>query len=250
MTDTTQSTPKSGASAEALELLQPEMRSRSHIVSGYIDVLGTEERFGPHFSQQVLRNKFITSIYERFWRPTVIKYLFGRKLNFSEESSIILGMLDLSPTDRVLDVGCGPGNYTRRLGSVAKDGVVVGMDPSEAMLGVGVRHGVGTNLAYVRGDGAELPFLDARFDAVCCVGVIHLLEQPMTALDEMVRVLAPGGRVALGATRLDRKESTVRRGVTMFGSDTLTDALTERGLTDIDRRLAGHGQFISARKPQ
>jgi SAM-dependent methyltransferase len=226
------------------------MRARSRVVSGYVDVLGGEEGFGPHLVQHVLDNKFTTAIYERFWRPTVIKYLFGRKLNFDEESGIILRMLDLSPTDRVLDVGCGPGNYTRRIAEKSTEGTVVGIDPSEAMLARAVNHGVSGNLAYVRGDAAELPFRDAKFDAVCCVGVIHLLEDPMVGLDEMVRVLAPGGRVAIGATRSERRESSYRRGITLFGADTLTDAFAERGLTDIDRRLSGHGQFISARKPQ
>src|SRR5437667_254204 len=52
-------------------------------------------------------------------------------------------------------------------------------------------------VAYVRGDASALPFRDATFDAVCCFAALYLIDDPYAALDEIARVLAPGGRVAL-----------------------------------------------------
>ena len=53
------------------------------------------------------------------------------------------------------------------------------------------------NLTLVRGDATALPFRDASFDAVCCFAALHLFADPFAALDEMRRVLRPGGRIAL-----------------------------------------------------
>ena len=65
------------------------------------------------------------------------------------------------------------------------------------MLEVAVRDTASGNVAYVRGDARDLPFRDGSFDAVCCFAALYLIEEPMRALAEIVRVLAPGGRVAL-----------------------------------------------------
>ncbi len=42
-----------------------------------------------------------------------------------------------------------------------------------------------------------LPFADATFDAVCCFGALYLMPEPFRVAREMVRVLRPGGRVAI-----------------------------------------------------
>jgi ubiquinone/menaquinone biosynthesis C-methylase UbiE len=128
---------------------------------------------------------------------------------------------------------------------------VVGIDASEAMIVAAAQQSGRVNSAYLRGDACALPFEDGTFDAACSAGVIHLLEEPMRALGEIVRVLAPGGRLALVATcaRGDRA-GYARGGLTYFGRDELPDAMRRHGLVDIDQRVFRRGQFISARKPE
>ena len=83
-----------------------------------------------------------------------------------------------------------------------------------------------------------------------------LIEQPLRAIDEIVRVLAPGGHVALlasvvrGPLPASAADAVVRRatGTRMFGRDALTRALAERNLTDVRQRVAGLAQFVSARR--
>jgi ubiquinone/menaquinone biosynthesis C-methylase UbiE len=174
-----------------------------------------------------------------------------------EEHAIALAMLSISPADRVLDVGCGPGNFTRDFARAAADGLVLGFDASDTMLAVAVRDTDISNVAYLRGDACDLPFRDGTFDAVCCFAALYLIEEPAAALDEIVRVLAPGGRVALlascnrGPLSAQAANAVVRRlaGVRIFARDELTTALTDRGLTGVAQRVTGLAQFVSARKP-
>jgi SAM-dependent methyltransferase len=220
--------------------------------SGYVDVLGDDDALGPHRGQQIFRRKLVTQVYERFWRPVVARFFLGLQgPNAAEEKQLIFGMLAVSTEDRILDVGCGPGNYTRDLADVAGNGLVVGVDASEAMVAAAAQRGGSPNIAYLRGDACALPFEDGSFDAACSVGVIHMLERPMVALEEMVRVLAPGGRLVVGVScAKPGKPRRTRAGLTTFARDEITGALRLYGLVEIDQRVIGRGQLVAARKPE
>jgi ubiquinone/menaquinone biosynthesis C-methylase UbiE len=176
-----------------------------------------------------------------------------------DEQRIALEMLDLSAGDTVLDVACGPGNFTRKFArAVGDSGLVVGIDASREMLARAVREASAANVAYVRGDASALPFRDESFDAVSCFAALYLIEEPFRALDEIVRVLAPGGRVALlssvnrGLLPASASNAVVRplSGIRIFGRDELTARLRERGLVRVRQRVSGLAQFVSARKRQ
>jgi SAM-dependent methyltransferase len=93
-------------------------------------------------------------------------------------------------TDRVLDVAGGPGALAGvLLGSVASVTVI---DSSPRLL----EH-VPTGVERVVGRAEQLPFDAAAFDLVTCVNSLHHIARPARALDEMARVLAPGGRIVL-----------------------------------------------------
>jgi ubiquinone/menaquinone biosynthesis C-methylase UbiE len=161
----------------------------------------------------------------------------------------------------VLDVACGPGNFSREFAHAAgDDGLVVGIDASPTMLARGARDakaaGTGT-LALIRGDATALPFEDASFDCACCFAALHLFESPMQALDEIRRVLAPGGRVAIMTSV--RRQVTVKpmkplveraSGMRVFESDEITGALAERGFEAVRSRVSGMIQFVGGRLPR
>ena len=107
------------------------------------------------------------------------------------------------------------------------------------------------NLVLIRGDATALPFRDASFDAACCFAALHLFADPFAALDEMRRVLKPGGRIALMTSV--RRELTLRplkpvleraSGMRIFEGDEIVGALEQRGFTGIHRRLSGMVQFV------
>jgi ubiquinone/menaquinone biosynthesis C-methylase UbiE len=196
-------------------------------------------------------------VYERWWRPALsrmAKGLLGPGMK--DEHRIARLLLSLSPGDGVLDVACGTGNFSRSFArSAGPDGLVVGIDVSEPMLARAVEDTAKAgldNVAYVRGDAQELPFLDRSFDAVCCFAAFHLFADPMRALDRMTAVLTPGGRIALFTSARNRSapvrtaEALIARrsGARLFEPDEVVDALRARGFVEVRQRLAGITQFV------
>ncbi len=247
------------AMEQALALLEPGRRpAKPRVEAGYLDLLGDRDPTGAHPGQRLMTSRALPLIYERLWRPLGGRLFTGAVgSGMRGERRMALDMLALSPGDRVLDVACGPGNFTREFARVTGDGLVVGLDASRTMLDKAAREPASANVAYVLGDACELPFRDGAFDAICCFAALYLIEEPMRAIDEIVRVLAPGGRVALlsscnrGPLRAGVANAVVRSlsGVRIFGRQDLTSALSARGLTAVEQRVAGVVQFVSARSP-
>jgi ubiquinone/menaquinone biosynthesis C-methylase UbiE len=245
-----------------LPLLEPEANRHAETLSPdtpYLDLLeGDLDSTGP--SQDLMRSTLVPQIYERYWRPVLGRVAKGiRGPGMAEEIRIARLLLGLSPGDRVLDIACGPGNFSRAFAAgVGESGLVVGLDASRTMLERGAadlrRSGLG-NLALVRGDATALPFLDGVFDGVCCFAALHLFEDPFAGLDEMTRALAPGGRIAL-MTSVQRQlgprgpiKPLAERlsGIRVFGQREIVEALQQRGFDDVHQRLSGLVQFVGAR---
>jgi len=94
--------------------------------------------------------------------------------------------------DRVLEVGCAAGTYVRLLGK--RGHPVVGLDYSLPSLGRAIHADPGRLGCYVAGNAGALPFPDAAFNAVLCIGVLQAVEDAEPILAEIGRVLIPGGR--------------------------------------------------------
>jgi ubiquinone/menaquinone biosynthesis C-methylase UbiE len=242
-----------------LGLLRPEVPVEDvHTQDGWLDLLGERDPTGVHPGQRLMLSATLARIYERLWRPLGARVLMGLTgPSTSEEHRIALRMLELDGGENVLDIACGPGNFTRSFARAAPAGLVVGLDASKTMLTRAVGDTDSPNVAYVLGDAHALPFRDGTFDAVCCFAALYLIDEPARAIDETVRVLARGGRLALlascnrGPFPAAASDALVRRltGVRVFDRGELTGALRARGLTDIRQRVVGLAQFISARKP-
>lgn len=91
---------------------------------------------------------------------------------------------------RVLDVGGGTGRIAAELRS--NGGRVVVLDASRPMLAQARRK---DGLTLVQGSATALPFLDGAFDLVVCVDALHHLPEPERVVEEVARVLRPGGRL-------------------------------------------------------
>jgi demethylmenaquinone methyltransferase/2-methoxy-6-polyprenyl-1,4-benzoquinol methylase len=107
-------------------------------------------------------------------------------------------MLGVRPGDRVLDVACGTGLNFAHLRELAGDaGCVMGVDVTPAMLDIArrriARHGW-ANVQVREADAARLPFPGATFDRAICAYAVHVIPDYAQAIDEVRRVLVPGGR--------------------------------------------------------
>lgn len=112
----------------------------------------------------------------------------------------ILDGLRLDAGKNVLDVGCGAGNDACELAArVMPGGRVTGVDLSESLIAEAVRRSSNRNLpvSFEIGDAKSLRFADHTFDAVRCERMLMHVPDPSQALSEMVRVLRPGGRMAI-----------------------------------------------------
>ncbi|WP_419902671.1 ArsR/SmtB family transcription factor [Kiloniella sp.] len=102
------------------------------------------------------------------------------------------------PVEELLDVGTGTGRVLELVSSEV--GSVVGLDISREMLAI-ARNNIdraGLNNCQVRqGDMYQIPFGNARFDAVCLNMVLHYALDPRMCLREAARVIKPGGRLIL-----------------------------------------------------
>ncbi len=145
-----------------------------------------------------------------------------------------VGLLGVEPTDRVLEIGFGPGIAIRELSSRATQGLVYGVDHSEAM----VRQATRRNIDAVRAGRVDLrcasvehlPAFEEPFDKVLAVNNMGMWRDPGDRLKELHRLMRTGGRIAIvsqprcpGATA----ETTVAAG------REITARLTEAGFTCI-----------------
>lgn len=97
---------------------------------------------------------------------------------------------------RILEVAIGTG---RNLPHYPADTIVTGVELSPAMLAIARQHAadLGRDVDLREGDAEHLPFPDGSFDTVVCALSLCTIPDPATAINEMARVLVPGGRLLL-----------------------------------------------------
>jgi ubiquinone/menaquinone biosynthesis C-methylase UbiE len=113
-------------------------------------------------------------------------------------------LLEVGPTDTVLEVGFGPGVIVQRLSKLASRGHVAGIDPSREMVeqararnAPAIQNG---RVDLRRGSVDRLPFDNNSFDKVLAINSMQVWPDAAAGLQEIRRVMKPAARVALGFT--------------------------------------------------
>ncbi|MFV0494756.1 class I SAM-dependent methyltransferase [Mycobacterium sp.] len=242
---------------DRIEATRRLLTKEATLRNGYLDVLGESTASPvPTFAQLAMNSPVVATVYERLWRPA--SFYLASGVTPAAELYRAATALHLRSATRLLDVACGPGNFTAPLAERLSTGsLAVGLDISEPMLARAVSDNSGPRTCYVRGDAGQLPFPDDTFDAVCCFGALYLVPEPFRVAGEMVRVLRPGGRIAV-LTSCSDQQPAIRAalalsagaiGVTMFDRDAFTDLFSSAGLVDIEQQTQRALQFVAATKP-
>jgi ubiquinone/menaquinone biosynthesis C-methylase UbiE len=127
--------------------------------------------------------------YERYFVPAI-----GAPL-----ARDLLGVAALRPGERVLDVGCGTGIVARLASEqVGSTGSVTGVDVNPGMVAV-ARSTTPANrsIKWREASAEDMPLPDESFDVVLCQLSLQFMADRLGALQEMRRVLVPGGRLIL-----------------------------------------------------
>ena len=110
----------------------------------------------------------------------------------SEALPLLVQAAAIRGGERVLDLGCGPGDGSATLAEIGAS--ITGVDFSRQMIDVARRRH--PKIAFHDANAEALPFEDKTFDAVVANCVVHHLARPIVVFKEVSRVLKPGGRFA------------------------------------------------------
>lgn len=124
-----------------------------------------------------LVNRVLSAGRDAYWRRCAVK------------------MADVRSDDHVLDLACGTGDFAREFARAGPD-MIVGSDFAPAMLALGAARGPGA-IHWCRADALAMPYGDGSFTIVSCAFGVRNFQSLSRGLEEIHRVLAPGGRAVI-----------------------------------------------------
>lgn len=133
-------------------------------------------------------------------------------LRYRERSSLqqtmaaeVVQSLDLSTSERVLDVGCGDGRITLEIARRVPKGQVLGVDASSNMIELASQQ-IAPNLKFRVADARALPFND-EFDLVVSFNALHWIHEQKAALTSIHKALCRGGTAHLRLVPMGERKS-------------------------------------------
>lgn len=155
---------------------------------------------------------------------------------------------------RVLEVAPGPGYLAIQIAKLGRY-QVAGLDVSRSFVRIARENAArsGVEIDFRQGDAAHMPFPDASFDHVVCTAAFKNFSDPVGAINEMHRVLKPGGTASIYDLRKDASLQEIDeevRGMNLSALNALFTRWTFRLLLlrraycrDDLERMAAHSRF-------
>lgn len=144
-------------------------------------------------------------------------FIMANRPSNIERNDWTLALLNLESTDRVLEVGFGPGIAIEKATHILQQGLIVGIDHSETMLHQASKRNAtaiqrGRAKLYL-GDIDSIPDFEEPFDKIYSANVVQFWDDPERKFVQLYDLLSPGGKIATtymprhsGATDLDTKK--------------------------------------------
>lgn len=143
----------------------------------------------------------------------------------------------------VLEVAPGPGYHAVELARLGFR--VTGLDISHTFVDIATAYArqVGVTVDFRQGDAAAMPFDTGSFDLIVCQAAFKNFLEPVTALDEMYRVLRPGGTAVIQDLRKEATRSDIDREVARMRLTPVNRFLTRSTLAMLRRRAHSQAHF-------
>ncbi|MDJ0732516.1 MAG: methyltransferase domain-containing protein [Nostocaceae cyanobacterium] len=145
-----------------------------------------------------------TGIIKQFSKPQgILGWIIGQLMAVKnkQRSLWVISLLNIQPEDQILEIGFGCGMDIKRVSDLASKGFIAGIDHSQTM----VQQAQNRNMVAIQqgrvelqcGQATTIPYPDDSFDQIFSINVAQFWENPTQVLQELHRVLKPGGLIAI-----------------------------------------------------
>lgn len=166
--------------------------------------------------------------------------LYGLIQRNPASNRTVAALAELTGDDMVLDVGCGAGGALKAASRTVPENQLSGADPTPALVTTARKRLPEADIEVAVAE--DLPFDDRSFSVVWTISSFHHWTHPRQGLEELLRVLAPGGRLLLAEHR-NKKDGG--HGLSDREANQLIATLGEIGFEDVHSSQHGSGRKLT-----
>jgi ubiquinone/menaquinone biosynthesis C-methylase UbiE len=174
-------------------------------------------------------------------KPTgILGRLVGNFMARGNEYEVVwtVALLNVQANDHVLEIGFGPGIGIQLVSEKATNGLTAGVDLSQTMVQVAYKRNSAAiqagRVELKQGDVAALPYGDDSFDKAFAIHSIYFWPKPTQGLQELRRILKPGGLLAMTILPKDKWKRTPPADIfTFYGAGDIERLFSESGFREI-----------------